>query len=153
MFFYVKNAKGGHAYADQDTKAWDREKGEVDKRVVDERKAKLEAVAAETAKALDPKAQAVLDKQVELKATLAAEAHELVDDTVDITSPVYRCSWDGLAPYVTTLEGTFPEEGIPIMGWPQTDVPPDPPKEPTPEELDKSSMLDNPGAFDIVSAN
>lgn len=124
MFFYTKNAKGGHAYADQDTKAWDRIKGEVDKHVVDARKAKLEAVVVEMAKALDPKAQTVLDKQVELKATLAAEVHELVDEAVDITLPEYRCSWDGLAPYVTTLEGTFPAEGIPIMGWPQTDVVP-----------------------------
>lgn len=129
MLFYTENAKGKTAYMDQDTTAWDRVKGEVTKAVVDARTEKQQAldaaVAVERAKGTtDLKGTPAETKQQELKAVLAAEAHTLVDEEKDIKTPTYRCSWDGYAAHVTTLEGTFPVKGIPIMGWPQTDVAP-----------------------------
>jgi hypothetical protein len=53
-----------------------------------------------------------------------------------LLDPVYVGQWDGLTPFVTTLVGTFPIEGIPFVGWPQTDIQPDDPPTPTQEQLD-----------------
>jgi hypothetical protein len=101
MLYYVETATAKRAYADQETTAWDREKGEL--RTV---------------------------KNTDAKAELASHAFEKFDAqqaktvTEKLVAPTYSCEWDGLAPYVTTISGTFPKDGIPIMGWPQTDVPP-----------------------------
>lgn len=92
------------AYSDQETKSWDFTKAELSKDVLRER--------------TDP-----------AKLAIEADAHELTKETEKPTkTPAFVCSWDGLAPYVTTLRGTFPLEGIPVMGWPQTDQPPEPGK-------------------------
>lgn len=103
MLYYTETSTEKRAYADQETKAWDREKGELK-----------------------------LKKKSDLKAEIASHEFEKFDAqqakviTEKITTPVYSCEWDGVSPYVTTITGTFPKDGIPIMGWPQTDVPPEP---------------------------
>lgn len=48
-------------------------------------------------------------------------------DEIAVSDPLYACVWDGESEFVITLTGTFPVDGIPILGWPQTDVIPDPP--------------------------
>jgi hypothetical protein len=45
---------------------------------------------------------------------------------IAMTTATYIAQWDGIAPNVTTIYGTFPGS-ISFMGWPQTDVAPDPP--------------------------
>lgn len=144
MLFYIENLKTKRAYADQELQAWDRIKGELPDDVVavrEEKQAAIEAaIAVEESKGevdLKNPPKEITDKENELKAALVAElaAHELTKfDAVqqktvadDLSAPTYACSWDGVTPYVTTITGTFPVEGISIMGWPQTDVPPDSP--------------------------
>jgi hypothetical protein len=68
---------------------------------------------------------------------------------IALATATYIAQWDGISPFVRTLFGTFPAAGIAFMGWPQTDVAPDPPTPLTSNPY----LLDNPGAFDIVSAN
>jgi hypothetical protein len=142
MLWYVETATTKRAYADQELKSWDGIKGELPKAMVDSREQKLGAVGAaifaEKAKgAIDARAlpKAVTDRQAELRSALAAEVAAHVLPTLDrqkakivdvqLTAPTYACTWDGISPYVTTIIGTFPAKGIEIMGWPQTDVPPD----------------------------
>lgn len=120
MLWYVRTATSDRAYADQELKSWDGVKGTLPKATIDARRAKVDA-----------------GKQDELKAAFAAEASAHILPTFDakqskvvdvaLDAPVYACAWDGVAPYVTTLAGTFPAEGVPVMGWPQTDVAPDVP--------------------------
>ena len=65
-----------------------------------------------------------------LAAELAAQALTKWDDVQkrpvadDLSVPTYAAVWDGVAPFVTTLAGAFPVNGIRVMGWPQTDTPP-----------------------------
>ena len=142
MLWYTKTASNYRAYDDAETNAWDHARGKLREDTFVARKAKIDAIEIaydeEKVKGeVDPKAppQKIIDKELELKTALVAETatHEVkkCDETLnrevadDLTEPVYQCSWDGSAPYVTTLVGTFPEEGIPFMGWPQTDVPPE----------------------------
>jgi hypothetical protein len=88
-------------------------------------------------------------KLAELAAREQAVAVEVVDKLVlrgqnpdksqkqvVLATPTYLCSWDGLAPFVTTLIGTFPIGGITMMGWPQTDTQPDDPVPPTQAQID-----------------
>ena len=55
---------------------------------------------------------------------------------IPMTGATYACSWDGTAPNVNTLIGTFPAGGISIMGWPQTDQVPDAIDPPTQAQID-----------------
>lgn len=55
---------------------------------------------------------------------------------IPMTGATYACSWDGLAPNVNTLIGTYPAGGISVMGWPSTDVLPDAPDPPTQAQID-----------------
>jgi hypothetical protein len=120
MLWYIENSTTKRAYADQETSVWDREAGTLPKPVLDERKAKIEAI---------PVKENISEKtpaDIELADTLKAEAlaHTLPEGK--ITEPSCICSWDGVSPYVIMVLGTFPKNGIPIMGWPQTDIPPTP---------------------------
>jgi hypothetical protein len=36
----------------------------------------------------------------------------------------FSADWDGVSPYVINVVGTWPTEGIPFLGWPNTDVVP-----------------------------
>lgn len=153
MLFYIENSKGKRAYADQETEAWDAIKGQIPDAVEATRAEKLVAVElaldAEKAKGtVDMKnlPKAVTDKQKEyadaIKAEVLATKVSVYDAVTKqqtfelLATPDFACSWDGRSSYVTTLAGTFPAAGIPIMGWPQTDVPPDPPVPPTQEQID-----------------
>jgi len=55
---------------------------------------------------------------------------------INLSTATYAAMWDGKQPYVRTLLGAFPASGISFMGWPQTDVPPDPPTPPTQAQID-----------------
>ena len=55
---------------------------------------------------------------------------------IPLATATYACSWDGVAPNVNTLLGTFPAGGISFMGWPQTDVVPDAADPPTQAQID-----------------
>jgi hypothetical protein len=55
---------------------------------------------------------------------------------INLATATYAGMWDGRQPYVRTLLGAFPATGIGFMGWPQTDVPPDPPVPPTQGQID-----------------
>ncbi len=57
---------------------------------------------------------------------------------IALATATYIASWDGQAPAVTTLFGTFPGS-ISFMGWPQTDVMPDPPDPPTQAQIDAAN--------------
>lgn len=60
---------------------------------------------------------------------------------IPLATATYICCWDGRAPSVTTLLGTYPAGGITIMGWPQTDVMPDAPEPPTQAQIDAANAL------------
>jgi hypothetical protein len=58
-----------------------------------------------------------------------------VPNLINLSTATYIAIWDGISPYVTTVLGTFPGS-ISFMGWPQTDVMPDPPDPPTQAQID-----------------
>jgi hypothetical protein len=143
MLYYVETATTKRAYADQELKSWDGIKGSLPKATLDARAQKQAVVDAalvtERVKgkvSLKTPPKAVGDALTALKMAASTELSTHVLPTFDkqqakivdlqLTAPTYACQWDGTAPYVTTLVGTFPAGGITIMGWPQTDVPPDP---------------------------
>ena len=99
MLYYVENADGKRAYADQETTAWDRETGRLRVAKKADRKQELESHEVER---FDTQQQKTVAEKLK--------------------PAVYACEWDGVAPYVTTITGQFPAKGIPMMGWPQTDV-------------------------------
>lgn len=98
-------------------------------------------------------------KAMRLRRGVQADGRTPLD--IDLSSATYACAWDGVAPHVTTLFGTLPpltqqpvtwtdgqgrqqsgvtwSGGIPIAGWPQTDLPPDPPVPPTQAQIDAAN--------------
>lgn len=82
--------------------------------------------------------QAVVDEVVD-KLVLRGQNPDKSAKQVVLLNPIYLCAWDGRAPYVTTLIGTFPAAGITFMGWPQTDVVPDAPEPPTQAQIDAAN--------------
>lgn len=64
------------------------------------------------------------------------EASPGVPKQVALSTATYIGQWDGQQSFVRTLLGTFPAGGIPFMGWPQTDVAPDPPDPPSQAVID-----------------
>ena len=64
------------------------------------------------------------------------EASPGVPKQIALSTATYIGQWDGSQPYVRTLLGAFPAGGVPFMGWPQTDVPPDPADPPSQAAID-----------------
>jgi len=84
--------------------------------------------------------QAVVDEVVD-KLVIRGKKGDGSPNSIVLLNPTYLCSWDGFAPYVTTLIGTFPAGGITMMGWPQTDTQPDDLVPPTQEEIDAAIAI------------
>jgi len=117
----------------------------------------LAALAALRASVTAPGVAAI--KAMRLRRGVQADGKTPLD--IDLSAVTYACAWDGVAPYVTTLVGTFPPPaqqqvvwtdgqgtqqtgltfsgGIPMAGWPQTDMPPDPPVPPTQAQIDAAN--------------
>lgn len=145
-YWYVEKPSGKFVYGDNELTTWDRERGlPVPVKATRAAKEAALAVAVKNNPITDPKNPPAPVKAAadDLKTTYSAEvATHAVNIGQDSQKPpeqmagaTYIATWDGVAPYVVTVLGAFPKNGISFMGWPGTDVPPAPPVPLTPENI------------------